>query len=772
VIRRTKPDASIVNYSKEIFMSKTLQRATATLAVMMASLVVAATALAQMPASPWKKGAPFPEPDEELYGVAANGKLYVIGGWNEGRAGGVTYEYDPGTDKWSKKQPMPRPAHHAALAAANGKIYVMGGFVAPADTALPLGAAWQPIDNAWEYNPATDSWKSLPPLPTKRGSAVAVEVGGKIYTIGGATTMEGRVLDDSRGRLGDSKDAFFTAFGPSRVLSVNEVYDPATNKWETRNPMSVPRNHAFGAAVNGKIYVIGGRTGHGFILTATNTDVVEEYNPASDTWNVPRERMPTARSGGVTGTDGRRIYVAGGEVTTNELVGAFRAIEAYDPLTNTWSALPPMPMPRHGAAGAVVGNRLHLVSGMIQSAGALVFLDPKLATHTIAHDILDLHQFNPAPPTAATKSAPSEPSNDAASIVRVSAPAKDAAAPSDAARKIYTRYNVNSPEGQVMLAKYARAVEIMRTLPDSDKHSWNWWWYTHWVKGFPAALWDLSEKKKAEVIATLPADVQADARAVWNGCQAHPYNPSDPEQFQQWYFLPWHRLMLAQFEGVIREVLHDEEFTLPYWNPVTGNPEDFILPAAFRQPGSPLYNGTRWFWVNGGERIDNLYRDWISLDALNEKFYIDAPQGSLGFNPRLDQNPHFFTHFALGGDMAEFSTVGGDPMFYLHHANIDRLWESWNRLGNTNPTDPKYLNRQFAFGDRSGKRVDLPVSSGDRTAQLGYEYDRYEKPPKPVSISTEEAAERERTYMSLHERALGGKRDAPHASSASGGKQR
>ena len=340
--------------------------------------------------------------------------------------------------------------------------------------------------------------------------------------------------------------------------------------------------------------------------------------------------------------------------------------------------------------------------------------------------------------------------------MKVSVPATNAAAPSDGAKKLYTRYNVNSPEGQVMLAKYARAVEIMRTLPDYDQHSWNWWWYTHWVKGFPAALWDLSEKKKAEVIATLPKEYQADAEAVWNGCQAHPSDPSDPEHYQQWFFLPWHRLMLAQFEGVIREVLHDEDFTLPYWNPVTGNPDDLILPAVFRLPGTPLYNGTRWFWVNGGERIDNLYRDWISLDALNEKFYIDSPQGSLGFNPRLDQNPHFFTHFALGGDMAEFSTVGGDPIFYLHHANIDRLWESWNRLGNTNPTDPKYLNRKFAYGDRSGKRVDLPVSSGDRTAQLGYEYDSYEKPPQPETLSTEEAAERERVYHELHEQALGG----------------
>ena len=162
--------------------------------------------------------------------------------------------------------------------------------------------------------------------------------------------------------------------------------------------MSVPRNHAFAAAVNGKIYVIGGRTGHGFILTATNTDVVEEYDPVSDTWSAPKERMPTARSGGVSGTDGRRIYVAGGEVTTQQLVGAFRAIEAYDPLTNSWITLPSMPMPRHGVAGAVIGNRFHLVSGMIQSAGAMVFLDPKLATHTVNHDILEL-QFNPTPPT-------------------------------------------------------------------------------------------------------------------------------------------------------------------------------------------------------------------------------------------------------------------------------------------------------------------------------------------------------------------------------------
>src|SRR4026209_1666321 len=127
-------------------------------------------------------------------------------------------------------------------------------------------------------------------------------------------------------------------------------------------------------------------------------------------WSIPKERMPTARSGGASGTDGRRIYVAGGEVTTTELVGAYRAVEAFDPATNSWLTLPSMPMPRHGVAGAVIGNRFHLVSGMIQSAGALTFQDPALSLHTAMHNTLEL-RCGSVPPTA-TKSAALPPSQD------------------------------------------------------------------------------------------------------------------------------------------------------------------------------------------------------------------------------------------------------------------------------------------------------------------------------------------------------------------------
>jgi len=682
-------------------MLSVLRRRNAILALIATNLIFATAALAQMPGSPWKKAAPFPEPDEELYGVAVADKLYVIGGWGEGKARGVNYEYDPATDIWTKKASMPKPAHHAALAAANGKIYACGGFIAPEKSPLPIGAAWQPIDDVWEYDPGTDAWKALAPLPGKRGSAVAVEVRGKIYVVGGVTTAVG------------SKAPFFTFMGSCNVLASNDVYDPETNKWESRKPMAVPRNHAFGAAVNGKVYVIGGRTGHGFIMVATNTDVVEEYDPANDVWSAPKERMPTPRSGGGYGTDGRRIYVAGGEVTTKPLTGAFRAVEAFEPATNSWMTLPSMPMPRHGVAAAVIGDKFHLVSGMITSAGAMAMLDPKLEVHTASHDVLEI----PGAPTEAKTTTTS-----------ISKPAP------------YARYDIKSPEGQKMLDKYAKALVLMKKLPDHDPHSWNWWWYTHWIKGPPAFMWEESRKHKTAVIASLPPSVQSFAEDTWNGCQAHPFNPDNPEQYQQWYFLPWHRLMLYQFEQTIREVLKDEEFSLPYWNPVTGNEADLSLPFVFRDPGSPLFNGTRWPWVNGGERIDNLWMNWLSLDCLNEKFYIDSPTGNLGFCPRFDQNPHFFTHIALGGDMADFATVGGDPLFYLHHCNLDRIWESWNRLGNTNPTDPTYLNRKFTYADRCGKRIDMAVSAGDRVAQLGFGYDKYEQPPKPGSITPASSA--------------------------------
>jgi N-acetylneuraminic acid mutarotase len=299
----------------------------------------------------WLKLAPFPDPCPELIGAAASGKVYVFGGLLGPAVKGLVYEYDPKTDKWTKKKQMPIPAHHVAAVEYRGKIYLFGGGAQPE----PAGGNWVPLDNAWEYDPAKDLWKALAPMPTARGSAVAAVVGGKIYVMGGASVHPGAKL------------VSLTPTGPHRSVAVNEMYDPVTNKWETRSPMPTARNHASVGAVNGKIYVIGGRVGSVFV-NASATDIVEEYDPSIDSWGVAKARMPSARSGVAYGTYGGKIYVAGGEYLNSQVVGAFRDLQAYDPATNSWTMLAPLPLPRNAPAVAVLGNRLYLISGQMQSA--------------------------------------------------------------------------------------------------------------------------------------------------------------------------------------------------------------------------------------------------------------------------------------------------------------------------------------------------------------------------------------------------------------------
>src|SRR5580692_5119113 len=305
----------------------------------------------------WINLPPFPEPHEEVIGQGANGKMYVFAGLVSAPVWlpvGMVYEYDPPASKWTKKKPMALPAHHLALTELNGKIYVFGGF-----TEGKIGnlAAWTPIDNAFEYDPVNDSWKALAPMPTKRGAAVAATVGGKMYVIGGATTAPG---------------ATNPAIHPTvaqRVLSTVEEYDPEKNTWRERASMPTPRNHTAAGAINGKIYVVGGRVGAAFIGLASDISVVEEYDPATDKWAAPRSRMPTARSALGSGVYNGRMYIAGGEFQDPHMMATFRSVEAYEPATDTWSIMPPMPVSRHGLAAGMIGNRFILVGGDIQSSG-------------------------------------------------------------------------------------------------------------------------------------------------------------------------------------------------------------------------------------------------------------------------------------------------------------------------------------------------------------------------------------------------------------------
>jgi hypothetical protein len=309
----------------------------------------------------WTQMKPIPQGVNEVIGAAVDRLLFVYGGERmhtqhvydgvnpRTQPLGMFWAYDPKTDSWTRLKPNPVPVHHGAAATIGKKFHVFGGFRLP-DTGQ---IGWYPEDKAWVYDTETQFWSELPPMPTPRGAHAAVAVGNKIYVIGGAKIPTGMDLPDglSPGR-------------PIELLGTMEVFDTETNNWTTLKPMTLPRNHHDVAYLDGKLYVIGGTVGSCFPGGwASNVPMNEVYDIATDTWSTGAP-MPTARSGVAAAVLDNKIYVIGGEGWVDESGGVFRTNEAYDPKSNSWIEMAPMPTARHGFAKGVLDGKLYAVSGV------------------------------------------------------------------------------------------------------------------------------------------------------------------------------------------------------------------------------------------------------------------------------------------------------------------------------------------------------------------------------------------------------------------------
>ena len=150
-----------------------------------------------------------------------------------------------------------------------------------------------------------------------------------------------------------------------------QIYDIASDRWQFGPQLPQPNNHGMAAAVNGKIYLIGGQ------LTADQegyVDTVYELDPAVGAW-VEKARMPTSRSGGVAVVHAGKIYVAGGRVPQ----GSDFAV--YDPAADRWETLPDLPTQRNHITGAAINGRIHIVGGRLGNG-----LSP---LKTDAHEVFD-----------------------------------------------------------------------------------------------------------------------------------------------------------------------------------------------------------------------------------------------------------------------------------------------------------------------------------------------------------------------------------------------
>jgi N-acetylneuraminic acid mutarotase len=128
--------------------------------------------------------------------------------------------------------------------------------------------------------------------------------------------------------------------------------------------MPTARNSPTVAAVNGKVYAIGGEY-------SPNTPYarVEEYDPSTNTW-ATKTSMQTARRGPAAAVVNNKIYVIGGAAVSN-----LTTVEAYDPATNAWTTKASMPTARAYLGVAVVNNKIYAIGGINNSSAYLATVE-------------------------------------------------------------------------------------------------------------------------------------------------------------------------------------------------------------------------------------------------------------------------------------------------------------------------------------------------------------------------------------------------------------
>lgn len=227
-------------------------------------------------------------------------------------------------------------------------------------------------------------------------------------------------------------------------------------------------------------------------------------------------------------------------------------------------------------------------------------------------------------------------------------------------------------------------------------------------------------------------------------------NPDwDQCQHQSWFFLPWHRMYLVEFERIIGSLIDKQDWRLPYWDynadSSLASSSRWNVPPEFLDPPDP--NANPLFVQRRKTKLTKEEREWET--ALRAREFaspantmvangfgggeIAAPQQFGGARTgTLEGQPHNTVHRIIGGLMGNPFSAGFDPLFWLHHANIDRLWEVWLKQGRRNPRLSSWLDTSFSFPTADGGRETRRISEVVKTEPLGYAYDDTTPPPPPV----------------------------------------
>lgn len=187
-------------------------------------------------------------------------------------------------------------------------------------------------------------------------------------------------------------------------------------------------------------------------------------------------------------------------------------------------------------------------------------------------------------------------------------------------------------------------------------------------------------------------------------------------------FLPWHRLQLAHLERIISGLTGHQTFAMPYWDAQ----EHQILPDWVTDPRARLYERQR---ARGVDTLDFNAARWarspymarLTSDGF-ETFAGRLPTGA----GMVEGYGHNYIHELVGGLMKRLSTAATDPIFWMHHANVDRVWATWHatQARGVYPADWTGRTLNGFVGAQGEDTGDWRVGDILETRSLGYGYDR------------------------------------------------
>ncbi len=236
-------------------------------------------------------------------------------------------------DAWTVAADYPIAISDNAATAYQGKVYSVGG-----QEDHEYG-----VRDAYVYDPVAAAWSALPPLPRGRQAPSVGFLGGKLHVVGGWSESN-------------------WGYDALTVPEV-DVYDPATGQWTSGPKLPSPVAAAGSAVLDDKLYVVGGCPE----AEVCGVKTVQRYDAATRTW----ERLadyPEAVAWLTCGAIEETVYCAGGTLEGGPPVRSSDATYAYNPRTDTWTRKADVPIELWGSSGTVAGGRFNLAGGVTNGA--------------------------------------------------------------------------------------------------------------------------------------------------------------------------------------------------------------------------------------------------------------------------------------------------------------------------------------------------------------------------------------------------------------------